>query len=66
MGNSLFINITPIKEAFPVSKNHYVEIDLEKVSTGVNFTSIIETYFSKREHEYILGSQFEAVKGFFF
>lgn len=66
-GNPLYFNITHTRDAFAfaTSKNFHVGIDLEKISREIDFISIIETYFSKREREYILGSQFEARDRFF-
>ena len=67
LGNPLYFNISHTKGAFAfvVSNNHYVGIDLEKVSKIIDFTSIIETYFSSCEREYILESKAEALDRFF-
>lgn len=67
MGNPMYFNITHTRDAFAfaTSKNFHVGIDLEKVSREIDFISIIETYFSKREREFILHSQSEAKNRFF-
>lgn len=67
MGGNMYFNITHTREAFAfaISKYFYVGIDLEKVNRNVDFTSIIETYFSNHEREYILESKTEARNRFF-
>lgn len=55
--NPLFFNVTHKRNAFAfaVSKNHSVGIDIEDVSKELDYFSIIEAFFSKKEKEYILG-----------
>ena len=66
-GNPVYFNLTHTREAFAfaVSKKQYVGIDLEKISNGFNFTSIIEKYFSQGEGKYILESESDPIEKFF-
>jgi len=66
-GNPLYFNITHTREAFAfgISKHLYVGIDLEKINLRMDFYSIIETFFSNREREFILQSQSGARNRFF-
>ena len=67
-GNPVYFNISNASEAFAfaISRDFYVGIDLENVNQRIDFNSIIETFFTDKEREYILGSQFEARDRFFF
>ena len=66
-GNPVYFNITHTREAFAltISRHYYVGIDMEKVNPGLDFYSIVKTYFSKRESDFILQSESEAKNRFF-
>jgi phosphopantetheine--protein transferase-like protein len=67
-GNPIFFNISHTNEAFAfaISRNHSVGIDLEKVNKEIDFTSIINNYFSTRERDYVLESKNDILERFFF
>src|SRR5450759_2410165 len=48
IGDQIYFNVTHTKEAFAfaISSKHYLGIDLEEVSESLDFTSILEAYFS--------------------
>jgi len=65
--DAVYFNVTHTKEAFSfaVSKNFYVGIDLEDINQPVEINSIAESFFSKREREYIFKSNTDAKNRFF-
>jgi 4'-phosphopantetheinyl transferase len=67
IGNPIYFNITHTREAFAlaISRYYYVGIDLEKSSRNIDFSSVIETVFSKREREFILESPDDSRDRFF-
>jgi phosphopantetheine--protein transferase-like protein len=66
-GNPVYFNLTHTRDAFAfvISKESYVGIDLEEINCGMDFYSIIETFFSPGEREFILQSQIEIESRFF-
>jgi 4'-phosphopantetheinyl transferase len=56
VGNPVFFNITHTNDAFAivVFKDSPVGLDLERINRKIDIHSIIKTYFSKDEREYIL------------
>jgi 4'-phosphopantetheinyl transferase len=54
--NKLFFNIAHTRDAsaIAVSEGLHVGIDLERINQVIDFYSIIETYFSKKERDFIL------------
>lgn len=67
IGDQIYFNVTHTKEAFAfaVSSVFYIGIDLEDINRRVDIHSIIKSFFSKKEREYILESKTDA-KGRFF
>jgi len=65
--NSLFFNISHSKETFAIalSEDYFIGIDIEKINTGIDFTGIMRSYFSKRECEFILEDDSNARERFF-
>jgi phosphopantetheine--protein transferase-like protein len=55
-GNPLYFNITHTKEAFAfaVSNDFNVGIDLERINQNTDILPVMESFFSKKEREYIL------------
>jgi 4'-phosphopantetheinyl transferase len=66
-GNPVYFNLAHTRDAFAlvISKESYAGIDLEKVNLSMDFLSIIKTFFSNREREFILQSESEANNRFF-
>lgn len=58
-GNPLYFNITHVRDAFAfvISKYFYAGIDMERADRTIDFLPIINTFFSKKEREYILKSE---------
>lgn len=58
IANPLYFNITHTRDAFALAiyKDNIVGIDLERINQNIAIHSIIESYFSKDEREYILES----------
>jgi 4'-phosphopantetheinyl transferase len=65
--NPYYFNITHTRETFAIviSRHYYVGIDLEKIDTGMDFHSVIKSYFGGKEQEFILRSDYEAAERFF-
>jgi 4'-phosphopantetheinyl transferase len=57
-GNLLFFNISHTKNAFAIafSRDYHVGIDLEEVRKSIDISTIVETYFSKKERSFIFSS----------
>jgi phosphopantetheinyl transferase len=66
-GNPAFFNLSHTREAFAIviSRDNYVGIDLEMINSGMDIYSIIKTFFSTREGEFILHSEHDAINRFF-
>lgn len=58
-GDPVFFNVSHTREAFAiaVSGDFQVGIDLEKINQRIDFHSVIETYFSQKERNFILKSE---------
>ena len=67
MGNPLYFNITHTREAFAfaISWYYYVGMDLENSNRTIDFASVIESFFSKKESEFILESKDDSSDRFF-
>ncbi len=67
VGDPIYFNVTHTKEAFAfaISRDFYVGIDLEDVNQFIDIHNIIESFFSKKEREYILNQQTETKNRFF-
>lgn len=65
--NPVFFNLTHTKNAFAiaVTRNHYVGIDLEDISTGIEIKAIARNYFGPKEREYIFYTEKGAFERFF-
>jgi len=59
IGNPIYFNITHVRDAFAfvVSKDFYVGIDIEKASRDINYLSIINSFFSPKERDYMIKSE---------
>jgi 4'-phosphopantetheinyl transferase len=57
-GNPIYFNITHTNGAFAfvISKYFYVGIDMENTDRSIDFVTIINTYFSNIERNYVLSS----------
>jgi 4'-phosphopantetheinyl transferase len=66
-GNQLFFNIAHTRDeyAIAVSGDFHVGIDLEKINQSIDIQSIIGTYFSRKEHDFIFKSKKGARDRFF-
>lgn len=67
LGNSIHFNLSHTQDAFAfaVSRDFYVGIDLEEIDQRIDIHSIVKSYFSKKEREYILKSEVDAKNRFF-
>ena len=67
IGNPIYFNITHTREALAlaISRDHYVGIDLENSNRSIDFASVIESFFSKKESEFILESKDDSSDRFF-
>jgi 4'-phosphopantetheinyl transferase len=66
-GDPLFFSISHTRDAFcfVISDRFRVGIDLEKVNRNIDFESIAETFFSRDEREFIMGSSTGSRERFF-
>ncbi len=66
-GNPYFFNITNSRDAFAfvISKDFYAGIDIEKADRGIDFLSILNTFFSEQERRFILESKIDSIERFF-
>lgn len=67
IGNPIYFNITHERNAFAfiISKHYYVGIDMEKVNQHINYLSITNSFFSKKERDFILKSKADSQDRFF-
>lgn len=67
IGDQIYFNVTHTKDAFAfaVSSVFYVGIDLEDINRRVDIHSIVKSFFSKKEQEYIFKSKNGARNRFF-
>jgi phosphopantetheinyl transferase len=65
-GNPYYFNISHDMGAFALvfSKFFYAGIDIERVNKNVDFLSVINTYFSANERNFIKGSDVNAIENF--
>ena len=66
-GNSYYFNLTHSRDAFAfaVSRLYYLGIDIENSDQDIDILPIINSYFGKKEKEFILGSESDRQDRFF-